>query len=102
MTKAEFNEKYPNGASVIVIAFKKSLHEVMTSVEIDRLINSTKGSERRWLRNFKKAYAEAVSDWDFPFEPFLMGIKSPTLLKDVIALMIDKFGVYRGENEPEE
>lgn len=102
MTKKRFNEKYPDGLNVIVVAFKKSLHEIMTSDEIDKLIKMAKWRERTWLKAFKKAYLEVNDDWDFPFEPYLMGIKSQLLLKDVIACMTDKFGVYRGENESDE
>ena len=50
---------------------------------------------------FKKAYSEVVTDWDFPFEPYLNGIKSPTLLRDAIAIMCELFkeSVYKGETE---
>lgn len=100
MTKKQFNEKYPDGLNVVIVAFKKSLHEIMTSDEIDKLIKMAKRRERTWLKAFKKAYLEVNADWDFPFEAYLMGIKSPMLLKDAIACMTDKFDVYRGENEP--
>lgn len=102
MTKNQFQIKHPDGLNVIAVAFKKSLHEIMTSDEIDKLIKMAKWRERTWLKAFKKAYLEVNDDWDFPFESYLMGIKSQLLLKDVIACMTDKFGVYRGENESDE
>ena len=104
MTKKQFNEKYPDGLNVIVVAFKKSLHEIMTSDEIDKLIKMAKWRERTWLKAFKKAYLEVNDDWDFPFDPYLIGIKSLLLLKTTIALAIQMFekNTYRGENESDE
>lgn len=101
MTKKEFQKKYPDGLNIQIVAFKKAIHMIMTTREIDKLIAQTKGSERRWLKAFKKAYSEVVTDWDFPFEPYLNGIKSPTLLRDAIAIMCELFkeSVYKGENE---
>lgn len=101
MTKLEFRMKHPDGMNTAIVAFKKSIHMIMTTEEINKLIKITKGAEKRWLKAFKKAYDEAITDWDFPYVPFLMGIKSPTLLSTAIALMVEMFkeSVYNGENE---
>lgn len=104
MTKNQFQIKHPDGLNIGIVAFKKSLHMVMTTGEIDKLIKMAKWRERAWLKAFKKAYLEVNDEWDFPFEPYLIGIKSLLLLKTTIALAIQMFekNTYRGENESDE
>lgn len=99
MDKAEFDRMFPDGINNTIWLFKKALHDIMTTDEIDKVIKAARGSEKRHLKAFKKSYlasgstAETVAIW-----PALMAINSATLLRDIITVMVgnDK-NVYRGE-----
>lgn len=99
MDKEKFNEKYPDGLNNTIWLFKNALHSIMTTSEIDKVIKSAKGSEKRHIKALKESYlaskltAETADIW-----PVLMAINSADLLKNVIAVMVlnDK-NVYRGE-----
>lgn len=101
MTKAEFKHKYKDGIGVQMANFLKTLHTVMTSEEIDKVINWTKNrKEKRWLIKFKKTYVENYKDWDQPFWGTLIAIESAELLRDIIGIMaLSDKAVYKGEHE---
>ena len=99
MDKAEFDRMFPDGLNNTIWLFKKALHDIMTTDEIDKVISSAKGSEKRHIKALKESYlasnltAETVAIW-----PVLMAINSADLLKNIIAVMVEKDkNVYRGE-----
>lgn len=100
MTKKEFNEKYPDGLNLEVVRFNKALDAIMRGDEIDNIIFHTSGKEHKWLLDYKKAYLAFAKGWDMPVWMMLADIESPTLFRDIIAIMINsEENVYRGENE---
>ena len=83
-----------------IVAFEKSLHTIMTTDEIDKVINHATWREKRWLKYFKNWYRENVKDWDVPIWASLPSIQSARLFADVIRYMVSATDtVYHGENE---
>lgn len=106
MTREKFRKRYPNGLNVIIVSFLKSLHHVMTTDEIDKVIKHCKSwRERRWLKAFKKNYRANAKEWDtMPIWAFLPNCKSSALLQDIIAVMAtaNKNCYYGNEEEIDE
>lgn len=100
MTKAEFQRKYPQGLNNIIYQFYKALHTIMTTSEIDHVIAYAPRKEKKWLKDFKKAYSH-VRDWgDLSIWVLLPMIASPALLSNVISVMVsENKEIYHGENE---
>ncbi len=100
MTKKQFEKKYPKGLNNTIVNFEKSLYKIMISDEIDKIINCTKGKEKRWLKQFRIEYRDLIKDWsDLPIWESLMVIKSPRLLSDIISYMVTSDdSVYQGED----
>lgn len=89
----DLKDIYPQGLNSMLVAYHKSLDEIMRTEEIDRIINYTPSSrERRWLKRYKKAYLDAIDDmymlsaWDF-----FPHCESPELLKNIFCYML-KYG----------
>lgn len=100
MTKKEYDAKYPQGEHEPIKWYRKALHKIMTTEEIDNLILVCKGSERRWLKKFKKEYLGGAKHWaDLPVWVTLPAIQSRALLLDVIVFM---FGADKLEDEWDE
>jgi len=102
VTKAEFNEKYPDGLNTELVTISKALHMIMTTKEIDRCINQAEGGEKKWLKDFKRTYRKLATDWDVPIWPTLMNIRSSILFCDILGVMVQmEKSIYHGELEAE-
>lgn len=89
MKKEEFDKKYPHGLNAMIYEFQKSLYEIMTTEEIDKIIKQAKGKERRLLKEFRKEYMDQCDDClSFSIWELLHAMNSTELLKDVICNMV--------------
>lgn len=66
--------------------FERAYKEIMLSDEIDKIINTTKGSEKRHLKRLKKM--NISKDDIVPIWSLLHVIESKSLLKDIITYMV--------------
>lgn len=103
MTKEDFTKKYKDGANMTAVRFQKVLYKIMTTEEIDYIMEYAGFFEKRWLKKFKAEYLEIAKDWStVPIVPLLVCIKSPLLYADVVSRMIGMDSiVYKGEDEDE-
>ena len=105
MTKSEFKHKYKDGLNAGMVLFQKTLHTVMTTEEIDKVIDwANTRKEKKWLKNFKEVYREKAVDWDsIPFWGSFSAIESISLLRDVLGIMVlANKNTYHGENEKDD
>lgn len=101
----EFSEMYPDGINTTIRSFSKALWDIMTTDEIDRIINRPVDSmthserrrwktEKRWLENFRDAFREVdgweIRDWwnTINIWDVMMRIESPRLFSDIITYMV--------------
>lgn len=85
----KFKEKYPNGLNKMIYYLGKAIFKVMTTDEIDKIMNYADPEENEEIKAFKEAFDKAgIKDWtDCYWIPSIQDMPAP-ILRDVIAIAV--------------
>lgn len=86
-----FNSIYPEGLNHTIAIFEKAFYKIMTTDEIDKIINHSSEDEHKELAELKTWFDENLKDvswYHCHYVPIAHGINSPTLWRDILCYMI--------------